>query len=111
MNKKDNPSEVLAARATIRYKMEEYEIVKQKAEAAGVSFSDFCRQMTIKGYVQAVHTSFTLSEMRELKSLLIQYKTNFSRISNLIRLSDPGLYNEIIQLKNLMQTVIDKIKL
>ena len=45
MNKKDNPSEVLAARATIRYKMEEYEIVKQKAQTAGVSFSDFCRQI------------------------------------------------------------------
>ena len=111
MNKKENPSQVLATRATIRYKSDEYEMVKQKALASGVSFSDFCRQMTIKGYVQAVHTSVTLTEMRELKSLLIQYKTNFSRISNLIRLSDPRLYTEIIDLKNLMQAVTDKIKL
>jgi hypothetical protein len=111
MNKKKDQSEVLAKRSTIRYTAKEYEIVRQRANDAEVSFSEFCRQMTIKGYVQAVHSNQVLSEIMELKSLLINYKTNFSRISNLIKEKDPNLNNEVKQLRDSLQILIDKIRI
>lgn len=111
MNKKQNPGDVLNKNATVRYKFAEYQTVTQKAKDAGMSFSDFCRQMTLKGYVQAVHTSQDINEIREFKALLIEYRTNFSRLSNLIKVNDPSLNHEIEQLKNSIQSIIEKIKL
>ena len=111
MNKKKNPGDVLSKRTTVRYTLSEYQKVKKKANEAGITFSDFCRQMTIEGFVQAVPLAFDLNEIRLFKSLLIEYRTNFSRISNLIQTSDPGLHLEISLLKDSIQTVIKKIRL
>lgn len=111
MNKKNDPSQVLTKRATIRYTEPEYKLVKAKAESSGKGFSDYCREVTIKGYIQAVRNGRELNEIREFKSILIQYKSNFSRISNLIQNSDPGLHNEILKLKNSLQLLIEKIRL
>lgn len=110
MNKKPNSDDVLSKRTTIRYKFSEYQIVLGKAKKASLSFSEFCRQITIEGYVQATNTAFNMNEIRELKNLLIEYRTNFSRISNLIKSSDPNLNAEIVKLKNSIQNVIDKTK-
>ena len=111
MNKKKNPEKVLNKRATVRYTETEYKAVRQKAAITGLSFSDFCRQMTIEGYVQANHLPQDLNEIRLFKNLLIEYRTNFSRMSNLIKYSDPGLHLEIARLKDAIQLIIDKIKL
>jgi hypothetical protein len=111
MNKKANPTDILSKRTTIRYKAAEYLLVKQRAEAAGMSFADFCRQITLKGYVQAVPTTHDLNTLRELKTILIEYRTHFSRISNFIKYADPALSAEIIQLKNAIQNLIDNIRL
>ena len=111
MNKKKNPGAVLSKRTTVRYTLSEYQKVKKKANEAGVSFSDFCRQITIEGFVQAIPLSHDMNEIRLFKNLLIEYRTNFSRISNLIKASDPGLHLEISRLKDSIQTVIEKIRL
>ena len=111
MNKKQNPGDILDKRTTVRYKSAEYQKVKEKANEAGLSFSDFCRQMTLEGYVQAVHTPHNINEIRMFKSLLVEYRTHFSRISNMIKSSDPILNTEIMQLKNSIQAVIEKIRL
>jgi len=111
MNKKKNPDDVLSKRTTVRYTLSEYQKVKKKANEAGVSFSDFCRQITIEGFVQAIRLSHDMNEIRLFKNLLIEYRTNFSRISNLIKTSDPGLCLEISRLKDSIQTVIEKIRL
>ena len=111
MNKKQDPGDILDKRTTVRYKSAEYQKVKTKAKEAGLSFSDFCRQMTLKGYVQAVHTPHNINEIRMFKNLLVEYRTHFSRISSMIKSSDPVLNSEIIQLKNSIQTVIEKIRL
>jgi len=111
MNKKKNPGDILTKRTTMRYKSSEYQKVKIKASEAGLSFSDFCRQMTLEGYVQAVHTPHNINETRMLKVLLLEYRTHFARISNMIRYSDPALNSEITELKNSIQAVIEKISL
>lgn len=111
MNKKKNPGDVLNKRATIRYTTEEYKRVKKKAGDTGLSFSDFCRQVTIEGYVQAIHQPHDLNEIRQYKNMLIEYRTNFSRISNLIKVSDPGLHLEIKKLIDEIQPAIEKIRL
>ena len=111
MNKKQDPGDVLNNRTTIRYKSSEYQTVKKKASEAGLSFSDFCRQMTLEGYVQAVHTPQNINEIRMFKILLVEYRTHFSRISNMIKYSDPTLNSEIRELKNSIQAVIEKIRL
>ena len=111
MNKKQNPGDVLNKRTTVRYKSSEYQTVKKKASEAGLSFSDFCRQMTLEGYVQAVHTPHNIDEIRMFKILLVEYRTHFARISNMVKYSDPALYKEITELKNSIQAVIEKIKL
>jgi len=111
MNKKQNPADVLSKRTTVRYTHAEYKIVKLKAKNAGLSFSNFCRQMTIEGYVQAALTPHDLNEIRLFKALLLEYRTNFSRISNIIKNSDPALHLEIDGLKNSIKNVIDMIQL
>jgi hypothetical protein len=111
MNKKKNPVDVLTKRTTIRYTASEYQKVKEKAKEAGVSFSEFCRQSTIEGFVQAIPLAHDTNEIRLFKNLLLEYRTNFSRISNMIKTSDPLLNNEITQVKNSIQAVIEKIRL
>jgi hypothetical protein len=111
MNKKKNPGDVLNKRTTIRYTASEYQKVKEKAKGAGVSFSEFCRQVSIEGFVQAIPLAHDINEIRLFKNLLLEYRTNFSRISNMIKTADPLLNNEISQVKNSIQAVIEKIKL
>jgi hypothetical protein len=111
MNKKKNRIDVLNKRTTVRYKSSEYQKVKEKAKEAGVSFSEYCRQISIEGFVQAIPLAHNINEIRLFKNLLIEYRTNFSRISNMIKTSDPVLNNEITQVKNSIQTDIDKIRL
>ena len=111
MNKKKNPGDALNKRTTVRYKSSEYQKVKEKAKEAGVSFSEFCRQITIEGFVQAIPLPHDTNEIRLFKNLLIEYRTNFSRISNMIKTSDPVLNNEITKVKNSIQAVIEKIRL
>jgi hypothetical protein len=111
MNKRKNSVDVLSKRTTVRYTESEYQIVKSKSGKAGLSFSDYCRQATIVGYIQAVAQPQDLNEIRLLKNLLIEYRTNFSRISNLIKISDPGLHLEVSILKDSIQRIIQKINL
>jgi len=84
MNKKQNPSEVLNTRTTIRYTTEEYSLLKKRAENAGVSFSEYCRQATLNAFVKAKPITVELQKVEALRNLLDQYHTNFNRISNLI---------------------------
>lgn len=110
MNKK-NANEIVSQNKTIRFTKNEVEIVKQKAQNAGMSFSAYCREITVNGYVQAVRNAYDMNEIRLFKNLLLEYKTNFSRLSNLIKAHYPRLDEEITELKNSIQKVIDQINL
>ena len=110
MNKKDS-NEIVGKNKTIRFTKNEAELVKQKSNNAGMSFSAYCREMAVNGYVQAVRNAYDMNEIRTFKNLLLEYKTNFSRISNLIKERNPLLNEEITKLKNSIQKIIDNINL
>ena len=110
MNKK-NVDEVVSENKTVRFTKNEVETIKQKSKNVGMSFSAYCRQIAVKGYVQAVKNPYDMNEIRLFKNLLLEYKTNFSRLSNLIKEHNPLLDREIIKLKDSIQSIIEKINL
>ena len=111
MNKKHNPEEVLNKNKTIRFTKREAQIIEKKAKAAGMSFSEFCRQVALKGYVQAVRTAHDMEEIRKFIDLLIENKSALSRMSNLIKNRDPHLVIEMLQLKDQIKEKIEQIQL
>jgi predicted DNA binding CopG/RHH family protein len=110
MNKK-NIDEIISENKTIRFTKSEVELIKQKSENAGMSFSAYCREIAVNGYVQAVRNVYDMNEIRLFKNLLLEYKTNFSRISNRMKVSDPYLNEEVKQTRDSIQQIIDKINL
>lgn len=111
MNKKQNPEEVLNKNITIRYTAAEYLLLKKKIAQSNISLSEYCRRMTLEGYIQAASNPHDMNEVRELKKILLEYKTNFSRISNMVKASDPYLNIEILKTRDSLQAVIEKIQL
>ncbi len=109
MNRKQNPEDVLSENKTIRFTKRESETVQKKADDAGMSFSDFCRQMALNGYVQAVRNSYDMDSTRIFINLLLENKTAVSRVGNLIKNRDPNLFAELIKLKNSIQRIVDQI--
>ena len=67
--------------------------------------------MAINGYIQAQSNKLDLNEIRECKKMLFEAKTNFNRISNLIKEKDPGLNKAIHDLVTVFQEKISKLKL
>ena len=59
----------------------EKEILKKKAEHAGLSVSDYCRRSALN---QKVSYKLTAEELEAYK-MLIQYRNNFASISNLFK--------------------------
>jgi hypothetical protein len=59
----------------------EKEILKKKAEHAGLSISDYCRRSALG---QKVSYKLTAEELEAYK-MLIQYRNNFVSISNLFK--------------------------
>lgn len=111
MNRKQNPGDVLSENKTIRFTKRESAAVQKKADEAGMSFSDFCRQMALNGFVQAVRNSQDMEDIRIFINLLLENKTALSRIGNLIKNRDPNLFGELIKVKNAIQGIVDQIHL
>ena len=59
----------------------EKEILKKKAEHAGLSISDYCRRSALN---QKVSYKLTFEELEAYK-MLIQYRNNFASIINLFK--------------------------
>ena len=111
MNKKQNPEELLDKNKTIRFTKSEARKIGQDAKEAGMSFSDYCRQMALRGYVQAVRNEHDGNQIRIFINLLMEHKTAFSRMSNLVKNRDPHLALEMLRLKDMIQERIEKIQL
>lgn len=82
---------------------------KLLAKAGNIRGTDFRRIMLTKGHVQARPSRTDIEQLRELRRLLIEYKTNFNRISNLIKFQQPDLVNEIKLLVNVLTDRIMKL--
>ena len=111
MNKKQNPEEILSENKTIRFTKSEVRQLNKDAKEAGMSFSDYCRQMALKGSVQAVRNEHDSNQILLFINLLMENKTAFARMSNLIKNRDPHLAFEMQQLIDLIQQKIEMIHL
>lgn len=110
MNKKKDPNEVRNIHYLVRLnKVEHGHFLKRLAEANGMKSTDFIRKMICHGYVQAPIKKEELFEARQLLRLLIDYRTNFHRISNLIKYKDPALHQMVESTAKSIQKIIDKI--
>lgn len=77
--------------------------------AGNMKPKDYLRQMITQGYVQAIPTRSNTVDVERLFELLIEYKTNFNRLSNLIKNKDSVLTLEIEILVKSIQKVMDRI--
>jgi len=78
----------------IRCSIYEKKLLKKRAARAGISLSEYLRSTALKiNMVERIS-----QEQLESYKLLVQYKNNFSRISNMFKKSNPQLSKEVQQL-------------
>lgn len=110
MNKQKNPDLVRRYQYTVRLnKIERQSFMENLAKANGMKESNFTRMMITTGFVQAPPLKSDRLEIRECLRVLIEYRTNFNRISSLIRAHDPSLNIEVQTLVKSLQNLIDRL--
>nr|WP_298995538.1 mobilization protein MbpA [uncultured Allomuricauda sp.] len=74
----------------------EKKMLKLKAKRAGLSLSEYCRGSALG------HSIIERLTPEQLKyySILVEYKNNFKRISNIFKKRDPRLTKEVVELAN-----------
>lgn len=111
MIKKEDRESVKTKNFTIRFSPSEIRQIQKKAKVAGTSFSNYCRSMSLEGHILERANPNDLNEVRLLRKCLIEYKTNFSRISNLIDVSSPLLNGEVKEVKGKLEGLLKKFQL
>ncbi|MEM6815631.1 MAG: mobilization protein MbpA [Bacteroidota bacterium] len=72
----------------------EKKVLKKRAQRAGVSLSEYCRSSAFGNNIIERLTK----EQLEHYAMLVKYKNNFSRISNMFKKRNPKLAREVEQL-------------
>jgi predicted DNA binding CopG/RHH family protein len=106
-----NKEEFKKIAITVKFSNQEFEKLKEQANIAGLKPATYCREIALAGYIVERPKSQDLNEIREFRQLLMEYKTNFTRISNLIRNSSPGLFKEVEKTAALIQSALSKYQL
>jgi len=85
-------------REFIQFRCSIYEkrTLRKRAKRAGVSLSEYCRSSAFGNSLVERLTP----EQLEYYSMLVKYKNNFKRISNMFKRKDPKLALEVEQLAN-----------
>ena len=83
----------------------EKEILKKKAEHAGLSISDYCRRSALG---QKVSYKLTAEELEAYK-MLIQYRNNFVSISNLFK-NNQSIGSPVLELVRQLDEHLKKFK-
>lgn len=110
MNKKKDPQEVRNIHYLVRVNRYEDNAFKANLiKANGLKPADFIRQFMTKGYVQAPIQKSDKVDARVLLKLLIQFRTNFRRISNFMKYKDSELAHEASVTAKAIQKIIDRI--
>ncbi|MBS1508562.1 MAG: hypothetical protein JSS79_18140 [Bacteroidetes bacterium] len=110
MNKKKNPDLVRNIHYLLRLnKIENDAFVERVKMANGMKPIDFLRKLSQETIIIAPQKKEELAFDEKLLSILIEYRNNFKRLSNLIKAHDPGLNNEIEALVRSIQRIIDKV--
>ena len=90
----------------IRCSIYEKKLLKKRAALAGISLSEYLRATAFKiNMVERI-----TPEQLECYQLLVQYKNNFSRISNMFKRSNPKLSKEVQQLAEDIRTHLKSFK-
>jgi len=92
----------------IKFRCSIYEkkFLKIKAEKAGISVSEFCRNAIFN---IEISERFSKDEINVYKTL-IKYHNNFKLIGNMYRNRNPYLEKEVINLANEIKTHLNKFK-
>ncbi len=97
-------------RLTTRFSEEEYGLLKKNAALSSRKLSEYCREVSLAGHIYERPSTIDRDEVRKLRQLLESYRTNFSRISNLISVSSPDLNNEVREVKNQIEHILKNFK-
>jgi predicted choloylglycine hydrolase len=90
----------------IRCSIYEKKLLKNRAAKAGISLSEYLRSTAFqKNIVERI-----TQEQLECYQLLIQYKNNFSRISNMFKKGNPQLAKEVKQLAEEIRTHLNNFR-
>ena len=90
----------------IRCSIYEKKLLKKRAARAGISLSEYLRATAFKLKMVERLTP----EQLECYQLLIQYKNNFMRISNMFKKSDPRLAKNVEDLAEEIRTHLQNFK-
>ena len=90
----------------IRCSIYEKKLLKKRAARAGISLSEYLRATAFKINIVERLTP----EQVECYQLLIQYKNNFMRISNMFKKSDPRLAKNVEDLAEEIRTHLQNFK-
>jgi predicted choloylglycine hydrolase len=90
----------------IRCSIYEKKLLKNRAAKAGISLSEYLRSTAFqKNIVERI-----TQEQLECYQLLVQYKNNFSRISNMFKKGNPQLAKEVKQLAEEIRTHLNNFR-
>jgi len=90
----------------IRCSIYEKKLLKKRAARAGISLSEYLRATAFKiNMVERI-----TQEQLESYQLLIQYKNNFSRISNMFKKGNPKLVKEVQELAEEIRSHLKNFK-
>jgi hypothetical protein len=108
---KTNKEDIKKKQVTVKFSKAEYEKLKERATRAGTRPATYCREVSLTGFIMERPSTVDLNETRLLRQLLLEYRTNFARISNLIATSSPSLLMEVRQTMMLIQSTLQKHEL
>jgi hypothetical protein len=110
MNKKKNPDLVRNIPYLLRLNKPENDLFIQRLrDANGMKPIPFLRQMIKTCTVVAPLKYEEIVSIEKLLEVLIEFRTNFKRLSNLIKAHDPGLNLQIEILVKSIQKEIDRL--
>ena len=107
----NNKDDIKKKPVTVKFSKAEHEKLKERASRAGTRPATYCREVSLTGYIMERPNTIDLNEVRLLRQLLMEYRTNFARISNLIAISSPTLFMEVRQTMMLIQSTLQKHEL
>ena len=108
---KTNKEDIKKKHVTVKFSKAEHEKLKERATRAGTRPATYCREISLTGFIMQRPNPVDLNEIRLLRQTLMEYRTNFARISNLIATSSPSLFIEIRQTILLIQSTLQKHQL
>ena len=108
---KTNKEDLKKKPVTVKFSKAEHEKLKERASRAGTRPATYCREVSLTGYIMERPSPVDMNETRLLRQLLMEYRSNFARISNLIATSSPTMLMEVRKVMLLIRSTLQKHQL